>query len=238
MVSTPKCTLYREPITIVIFLIGKIFDVNRYINQPVLDRLVAKQERYIKALCKSSETRFARVVRTKRTDNIAGDETLVKLNDLFFNGLDARFSPIQQTIFRSCVDCALPKIYGDEWNTVKERVLHQRGLDKTKQELLIQMGRRNGKTFSVSAVAATFLLTIPNVKIAIFSVSERQSKMLMSEIEARIQAAFKKGTHVTKDQFTVKQKNKERLVFIMNETGTEQEVGSYPGSVRVTFYFC
>ena len=215
----------------------KPYNVNLYVNEAILERLVRERHIYETKFKHNLQTRYTRAIKTKRTADIAGDRTLQRINELFFKGMGMRWSPVQQTIFRAAVDCALPKIYGKEWNTVKERVLAQRNLPKMKSELLIQMGRRNGKTHVTSGVAAVFMLCIPNIKVAIFSVSERQSKMLMTEIENRIKSAFKAATHVTKDQFAVKEKNKERIIYIMNETGTEQEVGSYPGSVRVSYFF-
>lgn len=213
---------------------GKVFNLVESVHKPALDQLKYERNLYETMFKHGLKTRYERAIKNKKHSAIAGDDILFRLNDLFYNGLGMRFSPVQQTIFRAAVDSALPKIYGEEWTNVKERVLQQRGLAKMKQELLIQMGRRNGKTVVTSAVAAVFMLVIPQIKVAIFSVSERQSKMLMTEIENRIKSAFKKGTHVTKDDFTLKQKNKERIIYIMNATGTEQEVGSFPGSVRVS----
>ncbi|MDB9801150.1 hypothetical protein OAB94_02110 [Flavobacteriaceae bacterium] len=180
-------------------------------------------------------TRYDRAIVHTGVSHNPGDIIVQQLYDLFLNGLGILWSPVQLKIFDAAVNAMLPKIYGKYWYQSKTRVLNSRGISKVSQEILIQMARRNGKTFVTSGVAAVLLLLVPGIKIAIFSVSERQSKMLKDEIDARINDAWALGTHVTTDSYTKIMSNKESWIYQMNKTGTKQSLGSYPGSVKVIF---
>lgn len=210
-----------------------ICDFNKLVLNNVCIELKKEKEIFEARNIHNIGTRFDRIELNSGKLSIEGDEILFKLNDLFHNGIGIKWSPVQVTIFNAAVDAILPKIYGDYWDSAKTRVLKSRDLDKMWQELMIQMARRNGKTFSVAGVATCFLLCIPGISIAIFSVSERQSKMLKVEVDDMINRAFEKGTHVTRDDFTKIETNKEKWIYKMNATGTKQVLGSYPGSVKV-----
>ena len=210
-----------------------VANLNTLVLNSVFDRLVENKKDYE---CKNKHhlgTRFERIASRSGAISIEGDKILKKVQDIFHNGLGIKWSPVQLKIFKVAIDAVLPKIYGIHWDSSKTRVLKARGLDKVAQELMIQMARRNGKTYVIAGVSAALLLAVPGIKIAIFSVSERQSKMLKVEIDKRISAAFELGTHVTADDFTKKETNKEKWIYTMNATGTDQELGSYPGSVKV-----
>jgi len=214
-----------------------VFNASQAVNQVLYGALKRKDKLYKKHCVHGLKTRFDRIIEAQQKQDIQGDELLNRIIEMFFHGFGARWSSVQQRIFNAVIDCALPRIYGNEWHNVKERVLMQRKLARLKQEMLILMARRNGKTFGTAGIAAALWLTIPGINIAIFSVSERQSKMMLSEIKKLIEMAWKKGTHVSKNQFTKKEENKESILYVMNSTGTEQSILSLPGSVRVSSLF-
>lgn len=178
-------------------------------------------------------TRYLRSESAVKT-NTKGDYLLKQVQDLFHSGMGVTWSEVQLRIFNAFIDACLPKIYGDEWNEVKQRVMYQRGLNRIQQETLVVMARRNGKTFVTSGTAAAMFLVIPNLSVAVFSVSERQSKMLMTATMEKIEAAFELGTHVNRQGYTTVSRNKEMLVMT-HPSGGKQVLGCYPGSVRVSF---
>jgi len=216
---------------------NNVCNLNSLFLNDVHDHLIEQRDKHEAENKHNLGTRFERISKVSGNLTIQGDKILYKLHDLFHHGMGVLWSPVQITIFVAAVDAVLPKIYGIYWDESKTRVLRSRGLEKVSQELMIQMARRNGKTFVVAGVSAALLLTVPGIKIAIFSVSERQSKMLKVEIDNRIEAAWKSGTHVKKEDFTKIETNKEAWIYLMNSTGTKQSLGSYPGSVRVRFFF-
>ena len=166
-----------------------------------------------------------------------GDVTLDGIQNLFYNGMDMTWSDVQVDIFNIFVDTCLPKIYGVRWPEHMARVLRVRKLKKIWQEALVNLGRRNGKTYVTAGTAAVLLLTVPGISVAVFSTGERTARMLMDEIRKMIKRAFKNGTIVKESDFTVIQSNKE-VLLMEGPDGTRRLLGCYPGSVRVSNLFC
>lgn len=166
------------------------------------------------------------------------DQLFDLLYDFWHNGMGIDWEPSQNTIFDAAVNACLAIIYAEEWQGVKAQKLKERALKRFAQELLISMGRRNGKTYSVSGLAATFFLLIPGCSIGIFSVSDRQSKLMMKEIKARIKSAWKQGKYVREEDYKVIEDNKENYI-LRHPSGAEQLLGSYPSrsEVRMIFFY-
>ena len=183
------------------------------------------------------KNRFDRILELTVNFTKQGDALLTKINTVFHLGLGLKWSPVQTKCFTEVVNAALPLIYGNHWNAEKPRVMLERGIKKIQYEILLNLSRRNGKTFVTSGVTATFLLTIPGVSFCIFSVSERQSKLLKEAVDAMINTAWQLGTHVKKDDFAKIETNKETWSYKMLETNTIQKLSALPGSSKVILYF-
>lgn len=165
-----------------------------------------------------------------------GDDLMDRLQDLFLNGFGIEWSSVQIRVFQALVNSLLPRIYMKEWEEVKGRVLAQRKIDRMCQETLVNMARRNGKTWVVSGAAAAIMLVIPEITIAVFSVGKRQSGMFMTATIEKIEMAFNRGTHVKRQGFNKIQQNQEMLVY-EHPQGGKQVLGCYPGSTKVSFLF-
>lgn len=179
------------------------------------------------------QTRFARAEGSGARKRADGDKLLARVEDIFHNGFGVNWSEVQCRIFKYLIDSCLPRIYGAEWEHVKTRVMHERKIEKLGQETLVNMARRNGKTYVVSGTAAALLLVVPGITIAVFSVGKRQAGMFMSACIDRITAAFERGTHVNKEDFNCLQKSQEMRIYEMPD-GSKQVLGCYPGSVKVS----
>lgn len=162
-----------------------------------------------------------------------GDQTMDNIQKLFHTGMDVKWSEVQVDIFNVVINMCLPKIYGSEWNEQKARVLRQRGMSRQRQEALINMARRNGKTFVNAGAAAVLLLMVPDISIAVFSTGERAARMLMDVVRNMIKKAFDNGTIVKNTDFALVQSNKE-VMLMEGPDGTKRLLGCYPGSVRVS----
>ncbi len=169
----------------------------------------------------------------KRSGKTNGDRTLEQTMDLFLNGFGVVWSLVQINIFHALINAILPRIYLDEWEEVKGRVMLQRALDRIWQEILINMGRRNGKTWITSGAAAAFFLMIPGISIAVFSVGKRQAELFMTAAVEKIKLAFARGTHVKKSDYNVIRESQEMLVY-EHPLGGKQVLGCYPGSSKVS----
>ena len=179
-------------------------------------------------------TRFERNYGSGVIKKTNGDVILEKMQDLFLNGFGIVWSPVQVKVFQALVDSLLPRIYIGEWEQVKGRVMAQRKIDRLCQETLVNMGRRNGKTWTVSGAAAAALLTVPGITVAVFSVGKRQAGMFMTSTIEKIELAFKRGTHVKKQGYNKIQQNQETLIYEHPEGG-KQILSCLPGSTKVSF---
>lgn len=90
-------------------------------------------------------------------------------------------SDTQKDFHLSMINASLPHIYGDNWENVRERVLHQRGLATVLYEMLICSPRRFGKTTSVSMYCAVMLVHCPETWISVFSTGQRASTLLLDQ---------------------------------------------------------
>ena len=165
----------------------------------------------------------------KRT---AGDLTLAELNDLFMNGFGTIWSPVQLKIWKAIVDALLPLIYGPEWDEVKKRVMEERGLKHIGLEVLVNMARRNGKTWIVAGACVAIFLKLHGKSIAIFSVGKRQSGMFLTCCQDKLKAAFKKGSHARETDYKQLQKNQEVIIYELAD-GSKNTLASLPGSITV-----
>jgi hypothetical protein len=92
--------------------------------------------------------------------SLGGDEIVRNLRTLLRDGFGVRRSDMQVKIHQAFIEAMLPKLYQNEWDENKARILIDFGLNKLQQEVLIVMPRRRGKTYSVAMAAAAMLLAV------------------------------------------------------------------------------
>lgn len=181
--------------------------------------------------------RFQRLEESLKTQTERqGDELVARIKDVFHNGLGIKWGDDQIRVFQAFLASCLPLIYGKAWADEKARVLEEWGLKRECMFSLVNMARRNGKTFVTSGTAAALMLCVPGIKIAIFSTCRRTSQMMMEAIMDMLEKAFDKATHVTREDYVQVMKNMESVCF-EGPDGTKRILGSFPGSVRVSCFF-
>ncbi len=161
-----------------------------------------------------------------------GDTIVAKVKDMFHHGLGIKWGDDQIRVFNAFLFSCLPFIYGNTWAEEKARVLKEWDQPRESMYSLVNMARRNGKTYVTSGTSASLLLCVPHIKIAIFSTCKRTSQMMMSATLDMLEQAFERGTHVSRQDFTIVTKNTETVCF-EGPDGTKRTLGSFPGSVRV-----
>lgn len=196
---------------------------------------------------RDQESRYARVTRLipNRIDQLElqlrtlkireGDALVTKVKECFHHGLGIRWGDNQIEIFNAFLAACLPFIYGETWPEEKARVMREWKLERERMYCLVNMARRNGKTFVTAGTAAALLLCVPGIKIAIFSTCKRTSQMLLTAALDMIEKAFALGTHADRQDFTVVTRNMESIVF-EGPDHTKRQLGSFPGSVRVRVF--
>ena len=212
-----------------------VLDTVTLIHEPVLEYWKAENEYYLTEIKYNMPSAFERDMGIGVQHRVDGDRTLAMCEDLFYNGFGIKWSDAQIKIYNVFIDGMLPRIFGKDWPDVKDRVLKQRGLDNVSQESLVNMGRRNGKTWIVSACCVIAFLLIPGISIAIFSVGKRQSGMFLQCCLDRIENAFNKGTHVKRNDYKKISQNQETVIYELKD-GSKNSLASYPGSTTVSNY--
>lgn len=177
------------------------------------------------------QTRFERICsQAPQADVNSGDKILAQIRETFHNGLGIHWGEDQIRVFNAfCLSC-LPLIYGNTWKEHKARVLKEWDVQKECPFTVVNMARRNGKTFSTSGAVVSVLLCIPNVKIAIFSTCKRTSQMMMSAVVDMLDKAINIGTA---QDFTEISRNMESIIY-EGPDKTKRQLGCFPGSVRTT----
>lgn len=214
-------------------------DTSKWLHTPMLHEWTRRYKEYMACGKYNLQNRFARAICKGVTLQSKGDDRLKCVENTFFHGFGITWSPTQARIFNVLVDSCLPIIYGGEWEFVKMRIMKQRGLERMQQETLVNMARRNGKTFVVSGAAAALWLAIPGINIAVFSAAKRQASMFMTETVKKIRMAWDLGTHVDGQGYQKVQENQESFIYEHPEGG-KCILGCFPGSVRVScfYFFC
>jgi len=207
-------------------------NTSELIHKPMIEFWKKEYEEYEKRK-HVIHTRFDRaegiIGAFKRTN---GDRDFDLLNDLFVNGFGVKWSSVQLKIWNAILDAILPIIYGTDWEEVKPRVLKQRKLKKISLEVLVNMARRNGKTWIVSGACVAIFLVLRGITIAIFSVGKRQSGLFLTSCLDKMKSAFQKASHVNASDYKQLQRNQEVIIFEMSD-GSKNTLASLPGSIKV-----
>lgn len=202
-----------------------------------LVRFWSREEKRHQGKCARIPTAFQRIVsEAAAKSQCNGDELMQKIRECFFHGLGIKWGEDQVRVFNAFVFSCLPLIYGEEWAENKARVLEDWGETRECPYTVVSMARRNGKTFVTSGTVVAMMLTIPGIKVAIFSTCKRTSQMMMQACVDMIEKAFELGTHANRQEFTQVMKNTESIIY-EGPDGSKRVLGCFPGSVRVSIFF-
>lgn len=181
-----------------------------------------------------TQTRYARAGNKTTRAGFSGDELVAQVKHVFFEGYGVKWDDNQVKVFTNGLAACLPYIYGDTWRDHQNRVLKEWGLKQVMMYLLVNMARRNGKTFVCSGLVCALLICVPNIKVAIFATCLRTAHLFMSAVVEMMERAYAKGT-IRKEDFFPLAKNMETVVY-QGPDGSKRTVGCFPGSVRVSVF--
>ena len=153
-----------------------IIDTYAALHRAALDYWTYEEQRYLRdSHAAALATRLQRLEHTlqRQTAERQGDALVARVKDVFHNGLGIKWGDDQIRVFNAFLASCLPLIYGEAWPEEKTRVLREWGLEQQLMYSLVNMARRNGKTFVTSGTAAALVLCVPGIKIAIFSTCKR-----------------------------------------------------------------
>ena len=166
---------------------------------------------------------------------LSGDAIRKNVEDLFLHGIgNTKWGTVQIKIFKAFLKSTLPFIYGDSWDRERPRVMRELKMKKEMLYTLVNMARRNGKTYTTAGTAAALMFCVPDIKIAIFSTCKRTAQLLLNTVIEMIDKIIAKG-HKSSLGFVEVTRNSESIVF-RGPDGTKRVIGCFPGSVRVSSF--
>ncbi|MBX9636006.1 MAG: hypothetical protein K2Q45_00455 [Nitrosomonas sp.] len=200
-----------------------VLDTTSLFHSPLLKHWQAEEESF-KKTANYIPDRFQQLTdKLKQRATRTGDALVARVRDVFNNGFGTKWGDDQIRVSNAFLASCLPLIYGDSWQAEKTRVLKEWKLNSVPMYSLVNMARRNGKTYVTSGVAAALFLCVPNIKIAIFSTCRRTSQMLMTCCLEFIERAFERGTHVQREDYNLVTKNTETVLYEFK--GAKQQLG-------------
>ena len=141
-------------------------------------------------------------------------------------------SPIQRQCHMEYIRTCLPKVVGvKEFAKRKVYYLERMNCIRHHMNVFLRAPRRFGKTYALSMFVAAVLLSVPNVKIAIFAQGGRQSKALLGYVQDIILSV--PGA----EERVVKPYSKEWITVKGDSPTDVRKAVSYPSSVQVIFMF-
>lgn len=168
------------------------------------------------------------------SEKLAGDVVVDNMRACLRSRFGVKRSETQVKVHQACLEAMVPYIYGDEWKRNKARILKKFRVKEIRQEVLIIMSRRQGKTWSTAMYVAACLLNIPNVRIAVWATAYRLSRALMEIVKGMLEKAF--VHHYNKKEYKTNEENSERFSFY-GPDGSERILLCLPGSAKVSWRF-
>lgn len=168
-----------------------------------------------------------------KQSKIEGDKIVANMRNMFEHKLGITRNIIQTQMHNEFIKSCLPKIYGEEWQRDPESIMMRFGINECRQETIVSMPRRYGKTVGVSSFAAVYALCVPKVSIAIFANGHNMSKKLLSMLYTFMQVIGieEQGLRITKCQAElIELQGKDKL--------DKRVIRALCGSVRVCFFIC
>lgn len=138
-------------------------------------------------------------------DRVAGDDVLLSIARTL-DSFGIIRTPTQKLFHFWFTQAILPRVYGEEWDTSATRVLRKFGVTRTRTEVMVMTPRRFGKTWSVAMFVVAVLLSVPGIKIAIFSTGKRASSSLMKialEMLGKIKGATRRICKETSEELSI-----------------------------------
>lgn len=172
---------------------------------------------------------------------LKGEETLKEIRALLKDGFGIKRSETQWKVHNGMIESMLPTIYGDEYKTHSGRILKSLNVEELRQEVMVVMARRQGKSYSVGMGCAAFLLLCSDVRLAVFATGKRMAAALLDITKRMIEKAWDLGA-VNREDYEIIHSNQE-VFHIRGPDGTDRILNVMPGTAKVSqllayFYVC
>lgn len=208
---------------------SRLLNWNALLHSEIEGYLGKKSDAYLHSFPQPAWKEYTKV--DDSGDKLRGDEVVRKIRECLRTGMGITRSETQWKVHEACLQAMLPYIYGEEWDLNQGRILKKYNLKEVKQEVLIIMSRRQGKSFSVGMFVAALLLNCPKIRIAVWATAFRLSRALMEIIKNMLARAFQHSYNAK--NYEKGESNNERFSFF-GPDGTERTVLCLPGTAKVS----
>ena len=161
-----------------------------------------------------------------------GDRILKEMRELLARGFGVRRSETQWKVHNGMLNAMIPLIFGQEWETHSGRILQSMGIDRLRQEVMVVMARRQGKSYSVGMCCACLLLLCPEVRLAVFATGKRMAAALLEITRKFVEKAWKLGS-IPRKGYEIVHANQE-VLHLRGPDGTERILNVMPGTAKVS----
>ena len=166
---------------------------------------------------------------------LSGDRVMKDMRALLAKGFGVKRSETQWKVHNAMMMAMLPKIYGQEYSTHSGRILRSLGVEKLRQEVMVVMARRQGKSYSVGMGCAALLLLGSDIRLAVFATGKRMAAALLEITKRFMETAWERGS-VPRKGFEIVHSNSE-VLWIKGPDGTDRVLNVMPGTARVRQFF-
>lgn len=112
-----------------------------------------------------------------KDEEVAGDKRLKEIRQILAKYNHITTQNVKEE-YEKIILTQLPHIYGEDWERVQQRVLHEHKIDSTEESLSLNHLTED----AVSILVAALVRTIPEYHIAIITSGMRQSRFLVNKI--------------------------------------------------------
>ena len=163
---------------------------------------------------------------------LSGDVVLKQMRTLLDTGFGIKRSETQWKVHNAMMQAMLPKIFGQEFETHSGRILRSLNIKRLRQEVMVVMARRQGKSYSVGMGCAALLLLCSDVRLAVFATGKRMAAALLDITKRMIEKAWDTGA-IPRKGYEIVHANQE-VFHLKGPDGTERVLNVMPGTAKVS----
>ena len=164
---------------------------------------------------------------------LSSGHSIVRQMQQDIEGFSPQPTDFQRQVIDFTTQLSAPRIYGREWKTNQLAIKRINGWTETYHGIgALMTGRKEGKSTGLAMVTVISLFNIPSGKIALFSKTQQQARIILGMAKELAQA------HARSGDFRI-DTNKDEILVTHIATKNRRICTAYSGSADVSFFcFC
>ena len=127
--------------------------------------------------------------RASRQSQTSGEKTESAIR-WWLNNLGYKRSMLQIRMHNEIINALLSQIYGKDFDQDIDAILSKKRLARYHSDVVLQTGRRMGKSWGTAMIIVALMLTIPAFEVMVFSLSKDNAKKMIELVRGMIPAEF------------------------------------------------